>query len=125
MTDEYRSDWADLARRKWADYQRLVQRYEAGDASVSIAMNLREAALAKLVPDLAAEIENLREHRCTSRIAEERGAVLRCFLWRGHSVPLSSLGAGLHLAGGVKWADDDDRVLVDVVEQSLSGGDAA
>jgi hypothetical protein len=53
------------------------------------------------------------EHRCTSRIAEESGAVLRCFLYRGHNVPLSSIGAGMHLAGGVKWADDDDRVLSD------------
>lgn len=71
-TDVYRSDWADLARRKWADYQRLVQRFEAGDTSVSTAIDLRETALAKLVPHLAEEIQQLRDADGLARDALRR-----------------------------------------------------
>jgi hypothetical protein len=70
--DAYESDWADLAHRKWAEYQRLVQRFEAGDTSASTAIDLRERALAKLVPDLADEIDKLRDADGLARDALRR-----------------------------------------------------
>lgn len=75
-TDVYRSDWAGLARRRWADYQRLVQRFEAGDRSVSTAIDLRETALAKLVPELVAELQQLRDADGLARDALRRSGYL-------------------------------------------------
>lgn len=80
------SDWADVARRRHAEYAALVEAWRPGDPTVAVAS--RERALADMVPHLVAEIDRLRmfEAAVTSALAQASGD------YRNHIVAVRCAG---------------------------------